>query len=149
MPPKWDLEKHGFDQLTELNAMERQQDTNLWASSAIFLAASGVLLIATATAASKANLVGVLAAFGLGILGLIVTYAWSITADRAHTYEDQWLKRAEALELELGVPPRFAVWGRRPSGPSARSANRALRLAVGGTWLVVIVTSIAWLIHPF
>ena len=149
-PPKWDdLEKHGFDLLSQLNAMERQQDANLWASSAIYLAATGVLLVAAATAASRGTGLGVLASFGLGVLGLIVTCSWWITAERAHKYEDQWLGRAEGLERDLGIPPRFAVWGGRPSGPSARNANRVLRLSVGATWLVVIVLSFTWLIRPF
>ncbi len=148
--PKWDdLEKHGFEQLAQLNAMERQQDTNLWASSAIYLAATGVLLVAAATAASKGNDLGILATLGLGALGLVVTITWWITAERAHKYEDQWLHSAEALEKALGIPGDFAVWGGRPAGWSARGANRVLRKCVGLTWVVVVAASLLWLLMRF
>lgn len=64
-PKPWNSQPHEMQQLTDLNAMERQQDANLWASNAIYLAANGVLLVAVATVvgpASPASRLSVLAA---------------------------------------------------------------------------------------
>src|SRR5712691_604002 len=91
------VDAHGMDQYRELNAMERQQDTNLWASSAIYLAFNGVLLIALANAVRSPSLLAILATIGLGAVGFGVVWVWNITSDRAHAYEDRWIERARDL----------------------------------------------------
>jgi hypothetical protein len=146
----WNPQTHEMQQLSDLNAMERQQDTNLWASSAIYLAANGVLFLVAATAASSRTPVGVLAALGVGVFGLILTYVWWVTAERAYAYEVRWIERAKALQTHMGLPDGFAVWSEdRPPGPSARNAHRLLRLSLCGVWAIVAATSILWLVLRF
>jgi hypothetical protein len=130
-------------QLESLNAMERQQDTNLWTSSAIYLAANGVLLLAVA------SLVGrfrhwELAVIGIGILGVLVVYVWMVTASRAHTYETLWIGRAKAVQDAMGVPAGFRVWDPSPPlGRRAGPANRRLRYTFMAVWWIVMILSAA------
>ncbi|OGS50900.1 MAG: hypothetical protein A3K65_09425 [Euryarchaeota archaeon RBG_16_68_12] len=146
----WSPESYEMQQLSDLNAMERQQDTNLWASSAIYLAANGVLLVAVAAVSGSLAPLSVLAAAGIGIFGLILTYVWWITAERAYIYEIHWIERAKALQRHVGLPDEFAVWSEnRPPGPSARNANRLLRLSLFGVWAIITATSMLWLVVRF
>lgn len=146
----WNPQSHEMEQLLDLNAIERQQDTNLWASSAIYLAANAVLLVAAATVANSAPPLGVLAAAGVGIFGLILTYVWWVTAERAYTYEVLWIDRAKALQRHMDLPEVFAVWTEEPPpGPSARNANRLLRLSLFGVWAILTASSIIWLLVRF
>ncbi len=146
----WSPQPYEMQQLTDLNAMERQQDTNLWASSAIYLAANGVLLVAAATVADKALPLGVLAAAGIGVFGFAVTSVWWVTAERAYVYEVLWIKRATALQEHMNLPAIFAVWDKfPPSGPSARNANRLLRFALFAVWTILVASSILWLFVRF
>src|SRR5947209_10558969 len=124
-----------MDEYRELNAMERQQDTNLWASSAIYLAFNGVLLIALANAVRSPSLLAILATIGLGAVGFVVVWVWNITAERAHAYEDRWIDRARDLQDRMRLPPAFAVWDRQgPEGTPARRANLLLRRMFLAVW---------------
>ncbi|TFH04257.1 MAG: hypothetical protein E4H14_15155 [Candidatus Thorarchaeota archaeon] len=106
---QWNTQNDAMKQLDQLNAMERQQDTNVWSSTAMFAAASGVLLVALVTAFGRIAREGELE-IAFGILGLAVCAAWAITATRAITYYIIWIKGAVKLQQDYGIPKEYCVW---------------------------------------
>ena len=136
-----------MDEYRELNAMERQQDTNLWASSAIYLAFNGVLLIALANAVRSGSLLSILATVGIGAVGFLVVWVWDLTAKRAHQYEDWWIERAKDIQVRLKMPPSIAVWDAHgPEGKPARAPNRWVRLLFLAAWGFVLIFGVVSLI---
>ena len=70
---RW-IEKHGMDQLDQLNAMERGQDSTTWSTNALHSATNGVLIVASVTALNHPDWWILLVL--LGILGSFISTAW-------------------------------------------------------------------------
>jgi hypothetical protein len=105
-----------------------------------------MLLVAVASVAGSRTPLGVLAAAGIGGFGLVLKYVWWVTAARAYTYEVLWIERAKALQKHMNLPDDFAVWIKDPpSGPSARNANKLLRLPLFAVWRVLTASAVLWL----
>ena len=127
-------EVRGISQLDQLHAMERQQDSNLWASQAIFTATQGILLIALFSGTDKP-----FAMVFLALVGLSVSVAWIITVVRARVYEKFWIDRAKKLQQDLGIPKQYTVWGDEPPrGIPGWTANALLIATFVVVWLIVI-----------
>jgi len=101
----------GMNQLDQLNAMERQQDVNIWTSSTLFSAIHGILLVALFSGTGSTS-----SFIFLGVIGLIVNLAWAITIFRGRFYEHRWIQRAVTLQKALGVPEEVAIWDEEPRG---------------------------------
>lgn len=124
----------GMNQLDQINAMERQQDNNLWASNALFAAIQGILLVALFSGPRS-----IFSLVFLGIVGLIVSAAWAVIVVRARTYEKYWIEKAKALQKDLQLPSRYAIWeDRSPSGIPAWTANVLLLATFVVMWAFVI-----------
>jgi len=118
-------------QLERLNAMERQQDVNLWTSNSIYVAASGVILVAFFTPTDLVSLRGL-----LPVVGFAIAVAWLVTSTRAHQYEHRWVQRARKLEDLISIPPEYRVWGRDPPpGIPAWCAEYSLLYFFGVMWI--------------
>ena len=131
----WDLDHDGKDQLRELYAMERNQDLILWTSSSIFVAANALLAIGFFDQEDH-----YLARMLTSLIGLMVTSAWFVVMQRAHTYEVRWIEKAKDLQKKLGVPLEFSVW--EDMAPAGFSATKALIVMIFGFsafWIVGIV----------
>ena len=118
--PQWDQMRFQFEQL---NAMERQQDVNLWTANSIYVAASAVVLVAlfAQTDPSLARLRGLLPAVGFSI-----AISWLIISTRAHQRENRWLVRAKKLERVYSPVPRdYRVWD-TPDDPDPLVGVRAV-----------------------
>lgn len=137
------------DQLSELNAMERQQDVNVWTATAIFTAANGVLLLAL-FAISEVNLRW--KAIIVSTLGLGIALGWTLITRRAFSYIITWVGRARDLEEHLQIPsnapnPRtpqrpynFRVWDLdAPSGIPNRYVIYALSIGFVVFWILVFL----------
>lgn len=121
----WDVESYGMSQLRELNAMERTQDSAYWVSVSILVVANAFLV---------AEFFGqeehFLARLALSILGLAIAAVMVLMVDRSLQYKKRWLDKAKALEMELGIPPVYAVWDQ--TGLPGFGASHALMLAMYG-----------------
>jgi len=135
----WDARADGVSQLRELNAMERSQDSNYWISSAILILANAVLVAEFFRQEEH-----YLARLALSIVGLMISAVMVLLVARARQYKKRWLDKAKALEKELGVPTKYAVW--EDKGLPGFAASLALMLEMYG--LVVMwgffATFAAW-----
>ena len=128
----------GMNQLDQLNAMERQQDVNIWTSSTLFSAIHGILLVALFSGTGSAS-----SFVFLGVIGLIVNLAWAITIFRGRFYERRWIERAVTLQTALGVPEEVAIWDREaPSGVRGWMAYAILLGLFTVAWSLLIGVAI-------
>ena len=102
------IRTHSMEQLNQLNAMERGQDSTTWSTNALHSATNGVLVVASVTALNHPDWWIILVS--LGILGSFISAAWFLIILRAHRYEDEWLFRARWLQGKLPIPSECAVW---------------------------------------
>lgn len=130
----WDARADGMSQLRELNAMERSQDSNYWISSAILIVANAVLVAEFFRQEEH-----YLARLAISIVGLMIAAVMVLLVTRARQYKKRWLDKAKALEKELCVPSKYAVW--EDKGLPGFAASLALMLAMYG--LVVMWASYA------
>ena len=130
----WDARAYGMSQLRELNAMERSQDSNYWISSAILIVANAVLVAEFFRQEEH-----YLARLAISIVGLMIAAVMVLLVTRARQYKKRWLDKAKALEKELCVPSKYAVW--EDKGLPGFAASLALMLAMYG--LVVMWASYA------
>ncbi|HYS74043.1 MAG TPA: hypothetical protein VEO96_08715 [Thermoplasmata archaeon] len=133
MAAKWEPAEKGANQLEQLNSMERQQDVNLWTSSAIFATASSVLLVAwfSMTDPTLPKVVVPLAGFVLAVV-------WMLISIRAHQYEGHWVRKAQDLEDEMDIPQKFRVWDRKGlPGIPGKFAEYLLILFFGSLWVAL------------
>jgi hypothetical protein len=121
----WDARADGMSQLRELNAMERSQDSNFWISSAILIVANAVLVIEFFSQEDH-----YLARLAISIAGLTIAVVMMLLVTRARQYKKRWLDKAKALENELGVPSKYAVW--EDEGFPGFGASLALMVAAYG-----------------
>jgi membrane-associated HD superfamily phosphohydrolase len=121
----WDARADGMSQLRELNAMERSQDSTYWISSAILIAANAVLVAEFFRQEDH-----YLARLAISIVGLMIAAVMVLLVARAMKYKRRWLDKAKALETELGVPSKYAVWEEK--GLPGFAASLALMLAMYG-----------------
>src|SRR5437899_2540941 len=120
-------------QLEQLNAMERQQDVNLWTANSIYVAASGLILVALFTATAP-DLIPL--RWFLPVVGFAITSAWLVTSTRAHQYENLWVLKARCLEEAIPIPAEYRVWARgSPSGIRAKYAEYALLYFFAFLWI--------------
>jgi len=130
----WDITQEGMRQLEQINAMERQQDVNMWSSGALFAAANGVLLLALFNGVDKVGPASLLM-MCFGNIGLFVCLSWVITAVRARTYEGFWIGKAKALQKNFAIPPQYGVWNDEPpKGIPSWCANLFLMLLFVIVW---------------
>jgi len=121
----WDARAYGMSQLRELNAMERSQDSNYWISSAILIVANAVLVAEFFRQEEH-----YLARLAISIVGLMIAAVMVLLVTRARQYKKRWLDKAKALEKELFVPSKYAVW--EDKGLPGFAASLALMLAMYG-----------------
>lgn len=121
----WNAKADGMSQLRELNAMERSQDSNYWISSAILIVANAVLVAEFFRQEDH-----YLARLAMSIVGLMIAAVMVLLVTRAIQYKKRWLDKAKALENELGVPSKYAVW--EDKGLPGIAASLALMLAMYG-----------------
>lgn len=121
----WDARTDGMNQLRELNAMERSQDSNYWISSAILIVANAVLVAEFFRQEEH-----YLARLAMSIAGLIIAVVMVLLVSRARQYKKKWLDKAKALEKDLDVPTQYAVW--EDKGLPGFAASLALMLAMYG-----------------
>jgi len=146
---RW-IEKHGMDQLDQLNAMERGQDSTTWSTNALHSATNGVLIVASVTALNHPDWWILLVL--LGILGSFISTAWFLIILRAHRYEDEWLFRARWLQRRLAIAPHGAIWQEpgsifRPTNKesSGISSYKVLVVLISGfyaMWVGIVTTSL-------
>jgi hypothetical protein len=121
----WDARADGMSQLRELNTMERGQDSNYWTSSAILIVANAFLVAEFFRQEDH-----YLARLAISIVGLMIAAVMVLLVTRARQYKKKWLDKAKALEKELGVPSKYAVWEDKEL--TGFSASFALMLATYG-----------------
>jgi hypothetical protein len=120
-------------QLEQLNAMERQQDVNLWTANSIYVAASSLILVALFTATAP-DLIPL--KWFLPIVGFAITSAWLVNSTRAHQLEHRWLLRARRLEEAMAIDAAYRVWEQgSPSGIRAEHAEYALLYFFATLWI--------------
>ena len=145
------IDKHGMDQLNQLNAMERGQDVTTWSTNAIYSATNGVLIVATV--AAFAYDVRWLIISLLGVLGAFLTTVWFTIVLRAHQYEIIYLYRARWLQMKCaGMPKECAIWqepdstpekySEKPPGTPSWDALRALVLGFFSLWSLLVLLSV-------
>jgi len=127
----WDRETQ-LGQLEQLNAMERQQDVNLWTANSIYVAASALILVALFTSPPTDMLP---MKWMLPVVGFAITSAWLVTSTRAHQYENRWVWKARCLEKVIPIPTEYRVWNRPPSGIPAKYAEYALVYFFAFLWI--------------
>jgi hypothetical protein len=123
-------------QFEELNAMERQQDMNLWTFTALFSAAQGVFLLALLT---PSDVPLRMRSYWVGGLGFILTIGWLLTTLRAYQYVFRWVERAKHIETDLlQVTPELRVWDKKgPWGPPNRYVMVGTCLIFMALWFLV------------
>jgi hypothetical protein len=121
----WDARADGISQLRELNTMEHGQDSNYWISSSILMVANAVLVAEFFRQEDH-----YLARLAMSVVGLMIATIMVLLVARARQYKKRWLDKAKALEKELGVPSKYAVW--EDTKLPGFSASLELKLAMYG-----------------
>jgi hypothetical protein len=144
------IRTYGMEQLNQLNAMERGQDSTTWSTNALHSATNGVLVVASVTALNHPDWWIILVS--LGILGSFISTAWFLIILRAHRYEDEWLFRARWLQGKFPIPSECAIWQAPDSEfrPKCRelqgiSSFDVLIILISGfyfMWIVIVTASL-------
>ncbi|MEW5747199.1 MAG: hypothetical protein AB1793_00215 [Candidatus Thermoplasmatota archaeon] len=138
--------RFGMDQLSQLNAMERGQDSTTWSTNALHSATNGVLIVAAVSALNHPEWAMIIMA--LSVLGMFISTAWFLIILRAQRYEIEWIHRALWLQRAVTMREECAVWQEGDSAfrPQVKGipSSIVLHILISGFYFMwVIVLGIA------